>query len=81
MSGDVVKQVFRGENVTVYSGFSEVIVYGEGSDWYVQYSRVTNHVDGWRKWFAYRDWAERDAATLASEPYSGKRFVKDSSNA
>lgn len=63
--------------VTVFSGESEVIVYGGESDWMVQYARVTNHDEGWRRWFAHRDDAEAKAREVAGKPYSGRYRVNE----
>ena len=63
---------FRGEYCTVYQDESEVVVYGSGSDWQVQYSQVTNHAAGWRRWFSGRDKAEAYASELSTKPYKGR---------
>lgn len=63
--------------VTVFRGRSEVIVYGEGSDWMLQYARITNHCDGWRRWFAHRADAEEKAREVALEPYRGRGAIDD----
>jgi len=66
---------FKGDYCTVYRDESEVIVYGSGSDWQVQYAKVTNHLEGWRRWFSSRDKAEKFAAQLSAKPYSGPRAI------
>jgi hypothetical protein len=64
--------LLSGDYVTVFRGESETIVYGSGSDWYAQYSKVTNHLLGWRRWFSDRSMAENFAIELASKEYSGR---------
>lgn len=72
MSAEVdAVMTFRGDCITVFKGQSEAIVYGSGSDWMVQHSKVTNHCDNWRKWFSCRLSAEHEAKRIASEPYKG----------
>jgi hypothetical protein len=68
-----MSEIFRTDYLTVYSGKSEVIVYGDGSNWIVQYSNVTNPVVGWRQWFWTRELAEEDAKTLSESEYCGRR--------
>jgi hypothetical protein len=74
---DQVQETHRGDNITVFRGQSELIVYGEGSDWMIQYSRITNHCDGWRRWYAHRDDAEAKAREVARKPYGGRGGVDD----
>lgn len=74
---DQVQETHKGDGITVYRGQSEVIVYGEGCDWMIQYSGVTNHCDGWRRWFARRDAAEAKAREVAGKPYQGRGGVDD----
>lgn len=59
----------RGDFITVYKGASEVMVYGNGSDWMIQCTRVTSHFPGWRTWFGSRELAEEAAMLRASRPY------------
>lgn len=56
---------FESEYVTVYMGNSEVLVFGEESDWIVRYANTTNAKDTWRKWFGNRESAEQFAEEVA----------------
>lgn len=60
---------------SVFSGASQVIVYGGESDWIVQYARTTN--SSWRRWFANRDDAENFAREVAVRPYEGRQIFTD----
>ena len=56
---------FRGRKVTVYrNGDRETMVYGDGADWMVQRTDVTNHVKPWRVWFSHRVDAEKRAREM-----------------
>lgn len=68
-------KTFKSDYVTVYNDKSEVIVFGEGSDWIVRFARATNFRDNWRKWFGKRELAEQFAEELSRKDYSG-RFPK-----
>ncbi len=69
--------VTKFDYVTVFQGWSEVVVYGSGSDWQVQYSKVTNDVDGyWRRWFSDRSKAEEWAGEIATEDYCGPMWKR-----
>ena len=74
---DQVQEAHRGDGITVYRGASEVIVYGDGCDWMIQYAKITNHCDGWRRWYAHRDDAEVKAREVAGKPYTGRGGVDD----
>jgi hypothetical protein len=63
--------VHRFDSCTVFQGKSEVIVYGDGSDWVVQYANVTNSKPGWRRWFSDRSTAESVAREAAGKKYGG----------
>ena len=72
----IAVEVYRSEHATVCKGLSEVIVYGSGFDWMLQYANITNDCEGWRRWYGKRDSAEKAAKRLASKPYQG-RFAVD----
>jgi hypothetical protein len=70
-------EIYKADYCTIFRGQSEVIVYGGESDWIVQYARVTNHADGWRRWFSSRDAAEAKAREVAEQPYKGRFGVNE----
>jgi hypothetical protein len=74
---DQVQATHRGDGITVYRGQSEVIVYGDGCDWMIQYARTTNHRSGWRRWYARRENAEAKAREVACKPYQGRYGIDD----
>jgi hypothetical protein len=70
-------KVTRFTYLTVIDGASEVIVYGSGSDWMVQYPKATNDIQGyWRRWFADRTKAEQWASEIATEEYCGPMWKR-----
>ena len=66
----------RGNYFSTFSGKSEVIVYGSGSDWIIQYANVTNPDEAWRRWFSDRSAAENAAREIAREPYVGMNGIR-----
>lgn len=70
-------EIYKADYCTIFRGQSEVIVYGGESDWIIQYARVTNHADGWRRWFSSREAAEEKARDVAQQPYKGRFGVNE----
>ena len=70
-------KIYKADYCTIFCGQSEVIVYGGESDWIVQYARVTNDADGWRRWFSSRDAAEAKAREIAKQLYRGRFGVNE----
>lgn len=66
-------QILICEYITVLRHKSEVIVYGSGSDWMVQYSKVTSGHGNFRRWFSDRTKATEYGRALASEEYRGHK--------
>lgn len=65
-------EILRTDYLTVYRDKSEVIVFGDGSDWIVRYSRTSNTREGWQKWFGKRELAEEFAEKLSKAEYTGR---------
>lgn len=59
---------YESDHVSVFKGKSEVIVFGEESDWIVRYANTTNGKVNWRRWFGKRELAEQFAQKV-SEKY------------